>query len=79
MVMRYHVVPHPRGWAIQRSASGRASLVFATKVDAVLRGRELAAAADCELIVHDGNGVAEPPNRNGHHEPPRDGRPPDEP
>ena len=61
----YHVVPHPRGWAVRRGRAARASNVFDTKAAAVARGKELARNAETELVVHAGSGRIDNPNSYG--------------
>jgi ribA/ribD-fused uncharacterized protein len=49
----YHIMANPRGgWDVLREGGKRASAHFATKSDAIARGRELARKQGVELIQH---------------------------
>jgi hypothetical protein len=52
----YHVVPHPRGWAIRRANGERASVVVETKEDARNQAIGLATADNVDVIIHGENG-----------------------
>jgi uncharacterized protein YdaT len=55
----YHVVPHPRGWAVRRANGERASVVVEDKEDARNQAIAFATADDVDVIVHGENGEIE--------------------
>lgn len=55
----YHVVPHPRGWAIRRANGERATLVVETKEDARNQAIGLATADNVDVVIHGDNGEFE--------------------
>jgi hypothetical protein len=53
----YHVVPNERGeWALLRDGAKRATSCFATKSEAVERGRDLARKYRVDLVEHNKHG-----------------------
>jgi len=38
---RRHVVPHPKGWAVKKPGSSRASSIHSTQLDAINRSRDI--------------------------------------
>ena len=51
-----HVVPNGGKWAVRRSGAERASGVFSTQKEAIIRGTELAKNQGTELYVHGKDG-----------------------
>ena len=52
----YEVVPHERGWAVQRAGAERATSVFATKKAALQDARQTARARTGRLVVYKTDG-----------------------
>ncbi len=54
----YHITPAASGdgWSVKREGASRATAHFATKGEAMRRGRELAASAKVELVEHGRDG-----------------------
>lgn len=56
----YHVVPHEKGWAVQRASAEQASSVHETKKEALKAGRDEAHRhAPSRLVVHKQDGSAQ--------------------
>lgn len=55
----YHVVPHPRGWAIRRANGERASVVVDNKEEARNQAIALATAESVDVILHGDDGQIE--------------------
>lgn len=51
-----HVVPHPRGWAVQPAGTAEAIATYATRNEAIARGRHVAETGRGELLVHGRDG-----------------------
>ena len=56
-----HVVPHLKGWAVEREGSERASSVHDRKADAVEAGRDLARRDHVDLVPHGKDGRIQEP------------------
>lgn len=54
-----HVVPHEKGWAVQRDGANRPSYVFDTKSEALSKGAEIARNQKVNLVVHKQDGTIE--------------------
>ena len=49
----HHIVPNNDGWAVRKAGTSRASVVTATKAEAVKVGRVISQRQGSKLIVHD--------------------------
>ncbi len=54
-----HVVPNGGKWAVRKAGSERASRVYATRNEAIAKGKELAKNQGTELYVHGKDGRIE--------------------
>lgn len=52
-----HTVPHGDGWANELEASEGVLATFGTKDEAVAAGRDAAAAAKVEHVIHNADGT----------------------
>jgi hypothetical protein len=56
----YHVVPGAPGWNIEQENAGKVVSRHRTRIEAILRGRDLAQGHEYSLlVVHDRNGQVE--------------------
>ncbi len=56
----YHVVPGAHGWNVELENTGQVVSSHRTRIDAILRGRDLAQGHEYSLlVVHDRNGMVE--------------------
>lgn len=54
---KQHVVPHEDGWAVQKEGSDRATFVFETRREAILKAKELVDDNNNVIIHHNGEPV----------------------
>lgn len=54
---KQHVVPHEDGWAVQKEGSDRATFVFETQREAILKAKELVDDNNNVIIHHNGEPV----------------------
>jgi hypothetical protein len=56
----YHVVPGAHGWNVEQENTGQVVSSHRTRIEAILRGRDLAQGHEYSLlVVHDRDGVVE--------------------
>lgn len=68
-----HIVPHQKGWAVEREGGQRATAVTATKAEADKIGRDLAKRDRVELVTHGKDGRVQDSDSYGRDpNPPRD-------
>lgn len=68
-----HVVPHAKGWAVEREGSKRASAVTTTKAQADALARPMARRDKVELVTHGKDGRIQDSDSFGRDpNPPRD-------
>lgn len=51
-----HVVPSGSGWSVRRAGSAKASGIFQTQDQAIIRAREIARKEKAELYIHGRDG-----------------------
>lgn len=61
-----HVVPHSKGWAVQKEAGKKPSAVRPTQRAAIEIGREIARNQQSELIIHGEDGRIRERDSHGH-------------
>ncbi|MEO8629680.1 MAG: DUF2188 domain-containing protein [Betaproteobacteria bacterium] len=68
-----HVVPHDKGWAVQREGATRPSSLHDTKADAIAKAKPVAKREQLELVIHTKDGKISNPNSYGNDpNPPKD-------
>lgn len=55
----YHVISHPRGWAVVRGRAHRASKLFEDKKDAVAWGEQASRDQGFLFVIHRTDGTVE--------------------
>jgi hypothetical protein len=56
----YHIVPGARGWNVEQENTGQVVSNHRTRIEAILRGRDLAQSHEYSLlVVHDREGHVE--------------------
>jgi len=56
MGKNYHVVPHPKGWAVKGEGNRKATSVHPTQREAIAKAREIAINQRSEVVIHGRNG-----------------------
>ncbi|MNG66772.1 hypothetical protein D3C79_250690 [compost metagenome] len=68
-----HVTPHPDGWQVIGEGNSLATVVTATKQEAINAGREIARKQESELVIHNRDGKIANSDSHGHDpNPPKD-------
>ncbi|WP_448665679.1 DUF2188 domain-containing protein [Serratia plymuthica] len=68
-----HVTTHPDGWQVIGEGNSRATVVTATKQEAIDAGREIARNQESELVIHNRDGKISNSDSHGHDpNPPKD-------
>lgn len=52
-----HVVPHNGDWAVRGAGAARATSVYSTQAEAVVRARDIARNQGTELLIHGRDGL----------------------
>lgn len=52
----YHVLPHPRGWAVKREGNKRATVVCRSQRRAIANARLYAISKHVEVVIHRADG-----------------------
>ena len=73
MGKNYHVVPHPKGWAVKPEGGKRAVSVHPTQKEAIEKARELTIKQKSEVVIHGKDGKIRDKDSYGHDPcPPKD-------
>ena len=51
-----HVVPHPKGWAVKKAGSDKASKITSTQEQAIKVAKSIAKNQKSEVVIHRPNG-----------------------
>jgi uncharacterized protein YdaT len=60
-----HVVPHNNQWAVLGEGNAKATAVYSTQQEAILRAKEIAQNQQSELLIHGTNGQIRERNSYG--------------
>lgn len=65
MAKNQHVVPYNNQWAVLGEGNAKATAVYSTQQEAILRAKEIAQNQQSELLIHGTNGQIRERNSYG--------------